>query len=91
LHTEATKDTEVAGIGTTKTGYIIWFRNEQSATTARNNPEWLEELSNDTKLVKPRYGVVVHRVPTECFDLDRDKKCGIEKIMRENDLAGKEY
>jgi hypothetical protein len=91
LHAEATKDTEIAGIGTTKTGYVIRFRDEQSATMARNNPEWLEGLGNDTKLVKPRYGVVVHRVPTEDFDLDGDKKGGIEKIMRENGLAETEY
>ncbi|GFF84625.1 zinc knuckle domain protein [Aspergillus udagawae] len=90
-HAEATKDTKVAGIGTTKTGYVIRFRDEQSATTARNNPEWLEGLGNDTKLVKPRYGVVVHRVPTEDFELDEDKKGGIEKIMRENGLAEAGY
>jgi hypothetical protein len=91
LHAEATKDTEIAGIGTTKTGYVIRFRDEQSAMMARNNPEWLEGLGNDTKLVKPWYGVVVHRVPTEDFDLDGDKKGGIEKIMRENGLAETEY
>ena len=90
-HAEATKDTEVAGIGTTKTGYVIRFKDEQSATTARNNPEWLGELGNETKLVKPRFGVVVHRVPTEDFDLDRNKGDSIDKIMQENDLAGKGY
>ncbi|KAI3015386.1 hypothetical protein CBS147347_11193 [Aspergillus niger] len=90
-HAEATKNTEVAGIGTTKTGYVIRFKDEQSATTARNNPEWLGELGNETKLVKPRFGVVVHRVPTEDFDLDRNKGDSIDKIMQENDLAGKGY
>ncbi|KAI3018371.1 hypothetical protein CBS147347_9635 [Aspergillus niger] len=90
-HAEAIKDTKVAGIGTTKTGYVIRFKDEQSATTARNNPEWLGELGNETKLVKPRFGVVAHRVPTEDFDLDQNKGDSIEKIMQENDLAGKGY
>jgi hypothetical protein len=27
---------------------------------ARNNTEWLTELGNDTRLVKPRFGVAVH-------------------------------
>jgi hypothetical protein len=86
-NTEPTKDVQVAGVGTTKTGYVIRFRDAQSAETARNNTAWLEELGNETKLVKPRFGIVVHRVPTEDFDLEKEKKEGIEKIMEENDLA----
>jgi FtsZ-binding cell division protein ZapB len=88
---EPTKDVQVAGVGTTKTGYVIRFRDAQSAEKARNNTSWLEELGNETKLVKPRFGVVVHRVPTEDFALDREKKEGIEKIMEENDLAEKGF
>jgi hypothetical protein len=91
LHIEATKDTKVTGIRTTKTGYIIRFRDEQSITMAQNNPEWLEGLGNDTKLVKPWYGVVVYYVLTEDFNLNRDKKGGIKKIIRENSLAETEY
>ncbi|KAI1828773.1 hypothetical protein CBS147337_10421 [Penicillium roqueforti] len=64
----ATQDAQVAGIGTTKTGYIIRFKNAESAEMARNNAEWLHKLGNNTKLVKPRFGVVVHRTPTEEFD-----------------------
>ncbi|EED11825.1 conserved hypothetical protein [Talaromyces stipitatus ATCC 10500] len=80
---ESTKDIQVAGVGTTKTGY--------SAKTAQNNTAWLEELGNETKLVKPQFGIVVHRVPTEDFDLEKEKREGIEKIMEENDLAEKGF
>ena len=43
------------------------------------------------KLVKPWFSVVVYRVPTEDFALDREKQEGIEKIMGENDLAEKGF
>ncbi|KAJ9480490.1 hypothetical protein VN97_g13078, partial [Penicillium thymicola] len=62
--TLSTQDAQVAGIGTTKTGYVIRFKNQASAETARNNTEWLTELGNDTRLVKPRFGVAVHHIPT---------------------------
>lgn len=91
LSADTTKDAQVAGIGTTKTGYVIRFRDAQSAEMARNDTTWLGELGNETKLVKPRFGIVVHRVPTEDFTLDREKKEGIEKIMEENDLAEKGF
>ncbi|EED16651.1 zinc knuckle domain protein [Talaromyces stipitatus ATCC 10500] len=90
-NTESTKDVQVADVGTTKTGYIIRFRDAQSAETAQNNTAWLEELGNETRLVKPRFGIVVHRVPTEDFDLEKEKREGIEKIMEENDLAEKGF
>lgn len=32
---------------------------------------------------------MVHRVPTEDFDLDGNKRQGIEKILEENDLGEK--
>ena len=89
--TDLTKDAEVAGVGTTKTGYVIRFRDAQSAETARSNTTWLEELGSETKLVKPRFGIVVHRVPTEDFDLDRGKTRGIQKILEENDLTEKGF
>ncbi|EED11858.1 conserved hypothetical protein [Talaromyces stipitatus ATCC 10500] len=52
--TEPTKEVQVVGISTTKTGYVIRFRDAQSAETARNNTEWLEELGNETKLEKKK-------------------------------------
>ncbi|THC88517.1 hypothetical protein EYZ11_012035 [Aspergillus tanneri] len=91
LSSETTKDVQVAGVGTTKTGYIIRFKDAQSADTARNNTEWLGELGNDTKLVKPRFGIVVHRTPTADFDVEGNKTQGIEKVMEENDLAARGY
>lgn len=87
LNAPSTQDARVAGIGTTKTGYVIRFKDPESAETARNNTEWLNELRNNTKLVKPRFGVVVHRTPTEDFDLENANAEAIEKIMEENDLA----
>ena len=87
LSAPATQDAQVAGIGTTKTGYVIRFKNQASAEAARNNTEWLNELGNNTKLVKPRFGVVVHRTPTEDFDLENTSTEAIGKIIEENDLA----
>jgi hypothetical protein len=39
---------------------------------ARNNTEWLNELGNNKKLVKPQFGVVVYRTPLENLDLGND-------------------
>jgi hypothetical protein len=91
LNADTTKDVQVAGVGTTKTGYVVRFRDHQSAEAARSNTEWLDELGNGTKLVKPRFGVVVHRVPTEDFSIPGKEKDGIQKIMEENDLAAKGF
>lgn len=66
---EATKEIQVAGVGTTKTGYILRFKDQKSTEAARNNSEWLQELGNETKLVRPRFGVVVHRFPTAGINL----------------------
>jgi hypothetical protein len=87
LNAPSTQDARVAGIGTTKTGYVIRFKDPESAEVARSNTEWLNELGNNTKLVKPRFGVVVHRTPTDDFDLENANAEAIEKIMEENDLA----
>ena len=87
LNASSTQDAHVAGIGTMKTGYIIRFRDHESAEAARNNTEWLNELGNNTKLVKPRFGVVVHRTPTEEFDLETASTQAMEKLMDENNLA----
>lgn len=91
LNAPPTQDAEVAGIGTTKTGYVIRFKNQASADAARSNTEWLNELGNNTKLVKPRFGVVVHRTPTEDFDLENANAQAIEKIMEENDLVAQGF
>ncbi|OJJ29547.1 hypothetical protein ASPWEDRAFT_144302, partial [Aspergillus wentii DTO 134E9] len=92
IHTALTKavttqDAQVAGVGTTKTGYIVRFKDPESAEIARSNTEWLEDLGNNTKLVKPRFGVVVHRTPTEDLNLETDYNQVIEKITEQNDLA----
>jgi hypothetical protein len=39
LNANTTKDVQVAGVGTTKTGYVIRFRDRQSAETARTSTE----------------------------------------------------
>ena len=91
MNANAPKDVQVVGVGITKTGYVIRFNNQQSAETARTNTEWLEELGNGTKLIKPRFGVVVHRTPTEDISLPENKTQYIKKIMEENDLAAKGF
>lgn len=83
----ATQDTLLAGICTTKTGYIIRFKNTASAEMARANTEWLHKLGNNTRLMKPRFGVVVHRTPTEEFDIETGAAQAGEKITADNDLA----
>lgn len=88
---EATKNTHVVGVGTTKTGYIIRFKDQGSAEAARNNGEWLQELGNDTKVVKPRFGVVVHRFPTAGIDLVEQKQQVVDKTMNENDWHDKGF
>lgn len=58
---------------------------------ARSNAEWLEGLGNNTKLVKPRFGVVVHRTPTEGLDQDADYDQAMGIIMEEDERAEKGY
>lgn len=58
---------------------------------ARGNTEWLNELGNNTKLVRQRLGVVVHRTPTEDFDLQSANAQAIEKIIEENDLVAQGF
>lgn len=92
LHkTETTKEVEVIGVGTTKTGYIIRFKNQNSTEIARANAEWLQELGNETKLVKHRYGVVAHRFPTTGITLPENKQEAINKIMEENEWQAKNF
>ena len=70
---------------------MIRFKEQQSADTARANTEWLEELGNGTKLVKPRFGVVAHRTPTIGISLPEDKSQSIKRIMDENELDSKGF
>lgn len=86
MNTPSTQDVQVVGIGTTGTGYIIRFTGPESAETASNNTEWLQEQSNKAELVKSRHGVVVHHLPTQGLDLERDKARAI-KITEEKDLT----
>lgn len=83
----ATQDAQVLGVGVTRTGYLIRFRNEDQADTARSNTEWLGELGNNTKLVRPRFGVVIHRTPTEELISLQDDDARIHKIMEENEMG----
>ncbi|KIW36021.1 uncharacterized protein PV06_11676 [Exophiala oligosperma] len=88
-NTDSTKEVKIAGVGTTKTGYVIRFRDEHSWTTAETNTGWLEKLGNDTKLAKPRFGVVVHRFPTEGISLPENKQEVIHRIMEENEMQAR--
>jgi hypothetical protein len=83
---ETTRNAQVAGVGTTRTGYLIRFKDDQSAAIARNNTGWLQKLGNETRVVKPRFGVVVHRTPTDEVPLLENKEQSIAKITHENEL-----
>ncbi|EQL29764.1 hypothetical protein BDFG_07658 [Blastomyces dermatitidis ATCC 26199] len=74
-----TEGVEIIGVGTTKTGYIIRFRDEAFKDTASVNGGWLWNLGSQTKLVRPRF------VNTE------DKSQSMKKITEENELAQKGY
>ena len=86
---DATHDAQLAGIGTTKAGYLVRFRDERSAEKARNTTEWLQNLGQETKISKPRFGVVVHRTPTAELPALDVKPANIAKITQENNLADK--
>ncbi|EGC42646.1 conserved hypothetical protein [Histoplasma capsulatum var. duboisii H88] len=58
--------------------------------TASVNEGWLRNLGNQTKLVRPRFDVVVHRTPTHEVDTE-DKPQSMKKITEENELAQKGY
>jgi hypothetical protein len=87
----ATQNVRVAGIGVTQKGYLIRFRDKQSAETAYNNTGWLQELGHGIKIDKPRFGVVVHGAPTNEVTFTDDKTESINKIMDENELAIKGF
>jgi hypothetical protein len=80
------KDVEVAGVNTTRTGYVVRCKDEQSAATAKTHTGLLQELGNNTKLVKPRYPVVVHRFPTDGIVLPDNEHEFIRQLMEENEM-----
>jgi hypothetical protein len=88
---EATKEAQVAGIGTTKTGYVIRFRDKKSTQAARGCAQWLETLGNRIKFIRPRFGVVAHRTPTKNITLPEDQAEVIKNIMEENNLGSRGY
>ena len=88
---DATKDVQVTGVVTTKTGYVIRFKDQLSTETAKANTEWLEGLGNGTKLVRPRFGVVIHRTPTENVKLSEGQTEAITNIMEEKGIENKDY
>ncbi|OJD23483.1 hypothetical protein ACJ73_05157 [Blastomyces percursus] len=85
-----TEEVKIIRVGTIKTGYIICFWDEAFKDTASVNEGWLRNLGNQTKLVRPRFGVVVHRTPTHEVDTE-DKPQSMKKITEENELAKKGY
>jgi hypothetical protein len=88
---ETTKEVRLAGVGSTRTGYVVRFRDENSTQTARECTEWLKNLGNGTKLVRPRFGVVVHRTPTAGINLRDEQASVIKNIMEENGLENRKY
>ena len=77
LNTSATKEVRVAGVGTTKTMYVIRFKDSQSAEIARANTDWLEGLGNVTKLVgkaadRLYFARIIPCQPSTCRDNQAD-------------------
>jgi len=60
----ATRKIQVDGVGTTRTGCMVRLKDTQSKDAAVHNIDWQEELGNGTKVIKPRYGLMLHRIPT---------------------------
>jgi len=87
----STREIQVAGVGTTKMGYLVRFRNKEAKETASKSKQWLKELGSGVKLVRPRFGVVVHRTPTNEVRLREDKEQSIAKIMHENDMGSRGF
>ena len=80
---ENPKDAKILGVGTTKFGYVIRFGDEKSKDLASRHEEWLAGLHPETKVERPRYGIVIHRTPTDQVDLE-DKSEAVSKLMEEN-------
>jgi hypothetical protein len=87
-----TQNVQVAGIGTTRAGYLVRFKDKEAKETACKNEKWLKELGNGVKIAKPLFGVVVHRAPTnEVPTPGGQKEESIAKITQENDLSSKGF
>ena len=72
--------------------YVIGFKDPGLAKVARKNTERVNELGNNRKLVKLRFGLLVHgRTPTDDFGLNNANPDDIEKIVTEEDLAARGF
>lgn len=80
---EPTKQTEVLGAKATKRGYLIRFKSEEAKQLATQNQGWTAALGKDTKINRPKFGVVVHRTPTAEVKIEEKEKA-IQKITQEN-------
>jgi uncharacterized protein YoxC len=87
----ATQNVQVAGVGSTNQGYLIRFKDKQSADAAKHSTGWLEQLGHGIKIETPKFGVVVHRTPTNEITFTDDKSESIAKITGENELATKGF
>lgn len=74
LKTDETKDVDVVGVNTTRTGYVVRCKDEQSAATAKLHTGWLQELGNNSKPFKPRYLVAVHWFPIDGITLPEKER-----------------
>ncbi|KAB2569481.1 Nucleic-acid-binding protein from transposon X-element [Lasiodiplodia theobromae] len=83
---DRTRDASVLGVGTTKLGYLIRFKDEEAKKLATSNTEWTKTLGNDTAITQPQFGVVVHRTPTSEVNIEK-KNEAIQKILQENSLV----
>ncbi|OAT13730.1 hypothetical protein BDBG_17906 [Blastomyces gilchristii SLH14081] len=65
--------------------------DEALKEAANKNSEWLRDLGDQTKVVRPQFGIVVHRTPTREINLTDDKARSITKITEENELTDKGF
>jgi hypothetical protein len=72
-------------------GYLVRFKDKGAKETASKSKQWLKELGSGVKLVKPRFGVIVHYTPTNEVQLQEDKERSINKIISENDLENRGF
>lgn len=82
-------EVEVVEVNTTRTGYVVRCKDEQVVATTKTYTEWLLELGNNTKLVKPRYPVVIYRFPIDGIVLPDNEHEFIRQLMEENEIQAK--
>jgi hypothetical protein len=87
----STQEVQVAGVRTTRAGYLIRFKDKEAKEKAWKSEQWLKQLGTGVNIAKPRFGVVVHRTPTNEVPLREDKAGAIDKIVQENNLSSKGY